>query len=180
MLALYLLLTAALSVLLTLYCIQQPQQLTWNNKTIKYVNKPFKPKTNQLVRQRRMRRRIRVLDTSSSSGYETSTSGGPTENQIPLLSDPDQHLGPLYHLLHIIIGEGKGWMIWTIRKKRFLRLPTPHSGGLLDLQGVQHKQSTWGRIRKRSKCSSGQNLLTPNELSVKFMKKFRFKELLEN
>ena len=76
MLALYLLLTAALSVLLTLYCIQQPQQLTWNNKTIKYVNKPFKPKTNQLVRQRRMRRRIRVLDTSSSSGYEPSTSGG--------------------------------------------------------------------------------------------------------
>ena len=76
MLVLYLLLTAALSVLLTLYCIQRPQQLIWKNKTVKYVNKPFKPRTNQLVRRRRMRRRIRVLDTSSSSGYEPSTSGG--------------------------------------------------------------------------------------------------------
>ena len=76
MLALYLFLTAALSVLLTLYCIQRPQQLIWKNKTVKYVNKPFKPRTNQLVRRRRMRRRIRVLDTSSSSGYEPSTSGG--------------------------------------------------------------------------------------------------------
>ena len=79
----YLLLTAALSVLLTLYCIKRPQQLTWNNKTIKYVNKPFKPKTNQLVRRRRMRRRIRVLDTSSSSGYEPSTSGGANRESDP-------------------------------------------------------------------------------------------------
>ena len=76
MLVLYLLLTAALSILLTLYCIQRPLQLIWKNKTVKYVNKPFKPRTNQLVRRRKMRRRIRALDTSSSSGYEPSTSGG--------------------------------------------------------------------------------------------------------
>ena len=83
MLVLYLLLTAALSVLLTLYCIQRPQQLIWKNKTVKYVNKPFKPRTNQLVRRRRMRRRIRVLDTSSSSGYEPSTSGGANRESDP-------------------------------------------------------------------------------------------------
>ena len=79
MLALYLLLTTALSVifsiLFTLYCIQRPQQLIWKNKTVKYTNKPFKPRTNQLVRRKGMRRRIRELDTSSSSGYEPSTSG---------------------------------------------------------------------------------------------------------
>ena len=78
-LALYLLLTAALSVifsiLFTLYCVQRPQQLIWKNKTVKYTNKPFKPRTNQLVRRKGMRRRIRELDTSSSSGYEPSTSG---------------------------------------------------------------------------------------------------------
>ena len=83
MLALYLLLTALLSVLLTVYCIQQPQQITWNNRTIKYVNKPFKPKTNQLVRRRRIVRRPRVLDSSSSSGHEPSTSGRPNRESDP-------------------------------------------------------------------------------------------------
>ena len=79
----YLLLTALLSVLLTVYCIQRPQQITWNNKTIKYVNKPFKPKTNQLVRQRRIVRRPRVLDSSSSSGHEPSTSRRPNRESDP-------------------------------------------------------------------------------------------------
>ena len=79
----YLLLTAALSVLLTMYCIQRPQQITWNNKTIKYVNKPFKPKTNQLVRRRRIVRRPRVLDSSSSSGPEPSTSRRPNRESDP-------------------------------------------------------------------------------------------------
>ena len=78
MLAVYFLLTAVLSVvfsiIFTLYCVQRPQQLVWKNKTIKYTNKQFKPRTNQLVRGG-MRRRIRELDTSSSSGYEPSTSG---------------------------------------------------------------------------------------------------------
>ena len=84
MLALYLLLTALLSVLLTVYCIQRPQQITWNNKTIKYVNKPFKPKTNQLVRRRRIVRRPRVLDSSSSSsGHEPSTSRRPNRESDP-------------------------------------------------------------------------------------------------
>ena len=79
----YLLLTALLSVLLTMYCIQQPQQITWNNRTIKYVNKPFKPKTNQLVRRRRIARRPRVLDSSSSSGHEPSTSRRPNQESDP-------------------------------------------------------------------------------------------------
>ena len=78
MLAVYFLLTAVLSVIFTiiftLYCVQRPQQLIWKNKTIKYTNKQFKPRTNQLVRGV-VRRRIRELDSSSSSGYEPSTSG---------------------------------------------------------------------------------------------------------
>ena len=90
-----LLLTVLTSVLLTMYCTQQPQQITWNNRSVKFVNKPFKPKTNQLVRRRRIVRRPRVLDSSSSSGHEPSTSRRPNRDPEPYAQYSRTTSGPL-------------------------------------------------------------------------------------
>ena len=79
-----LLLTILISVLLTMYCTSRPQKNTWNYKSVKFVNKPFKPKTNHVIRRRRIVRRPRVLDSSTSSGNEPSTSMRPNR-------DPESH-----------------------------------------------------------------------------------------
>ena len=80
-----LLLTIVISVLLTLSCTSRPHQNTWNYKSVKFINKPFKPKhTSHVTRQRRVVQRPRVLDSSTSSGNEPSASMRPNR-------DPGSH-----------------------------------------------------------------------------------------
>ena len=75
--AFVLLLTIVLSVLLTIFCTSRPHLNIWNFKAVKVINKPFKPKhTSHVSRQRRVRR-PRVLESSTLSGNEPSTSMRP-------------------------------------------------------------------------------------------------------
>ena len=78
-----LLLTILITVLLTMYCSSRPQQNTWNYRSVKFVNKPVKTRTNHLTRGRRIVRRPRVLDSSTSSGNEPSTSRRPNQDPEP-------------------------------------------------------------------------------------------------
>ena len=99
---LVLLVAVALSVFLTFSCIARPHQNIWNLKSIKVINKPFKPKNTSHVSRRRRVRRPRVLESSSSSGAGPSTSMRPNQASGPHArysgapSDPPSP-SPSYH-----------------------------------------------------------------------------------
>ena len=81
LLAFVLLLTFVLGVLLLLLCIARPHLNICNFKSVKVINKPFKPKHTSHVSRRRRVRRTRVLESSISSENEPSTSMHP--NRAP-------------------------------------------------------------------------------------------------
>ena len=76
-----LLLAFVLGALLALLCLARPHLNIYNSKSVKVINKPFKPKHTNNVNRRRILRRTRILESSTSSEGEASTSVRP--NRAP-------------------------------------------------------------------------------------------------
>ena len=76
-----LLLAFVLGALLALLCLARPHLNIYNQRSVKVINKPFKPKHTNNVNRRRILRRTRILESSTSSEGEASTSVRP--NRAP-------------------------------------------------------------------------------------------------